>query len=30
MAFVSQLEPKSISETLNDDDWIVAIQDELN
>jgi len=30
MAFVSQIEPKSIQEALNDNNWISAMQEELN
>jgi len=30
VAFVSQLEPKSVSDALKDDHWFLAIQDELN
>ena len=29
-AFVSQIEPKNVSDALNDSNWIVAMQDELN
>jgi len=28
--FVSQIEPKSIEEALNDDKWIAAMHEELN
>jgi len=30
MASVSQIEPKSINEALNDENWVTAIHDELN
>jgi len=30
VAFVSQIEPKNVNDALNDSNWIVAIQDELN
>jgi len=30
MAFLSQIEPKSVGEALKDESWIVAMQDELN
>ena len=30
VAFVSQIEPKSVNGALNDSNWIVAMQDELN
>ena len=30
MAFVSQIEPSKIDEALGDDQWIVAMQEELN
>ena len=30
VAFLSQLEPKNVKEALNDDHWIVAMQEELN
>ena len=29
-AFVSEIEPKNIEEALSDDDWIVAMEEELN
>ena len=29
-AFISLIEPKSIAEVLQDDSWILAMQDELN
>ena len=28
--FLSQLEPKNVKEALNDDHWIISIQEELN
>ena len=30
VAFVSQIEPKNVNDGLNDSNWIVAMQDELN
>jgi len=30
VAFVSQIEPKNVNDVLNDSNWIVAMQDELN
>ena len=30
MAFVSQIEPKTVQEALNDSNWISAMQEELN
>ena len=30
VAFVSQIEPKNVNDALNDSNWIVAMQDELN
>ena len=30
MAFVSQIEPKSLEEALQDSNWITAMQEELN
>jgi len=30
VAFVSQIEPKNMNDTLNDGNWIVAMQDKLN
>ena len=30
VAFVSQIEPKNLNDALNDSNWIVAMQDELN
>jgi len=30
VAFVYQIEPKNVNDVLNDNNWIVAIQDELN
>ena len=30
VAFFSQLEPKNVKEALNDDHWIIAMQEELN
>ena len=30
VAFVSQIEPKNVNDALNDNNWIVAMQDELN
>ena len=29
-AFISYIEPKNIKDTLGDDDWIIAMQEELN
>jgi len=29
-AFVSQIEPKNVNDVLNDSNWIVVMQDELN
>ena len=30
VAFLSQLEPKNVKESLNDDHWIISMQEELN
>ena len=30
VAFLSQLEPKNVKEALNNDHWIIAMQEELN
>jgi len=30
VAFVSQIEPKSVEEALQDDQWCIAMQEELN
>jgi len=30
VAFISQIEPKNVNDALNDNNWIVAMQDELN
>ena len=30
VAFVSQIEPKNVNDALNDSNWIVTMQDELN
>ena len=30
VAFVSQIEPKNLNDALNDSNWIVAMQDEVN
>ena len=30
VAFVSQIEPKNVNDALNDSNWIMAMQDELN
>jgi len=30
VAFVSQIEPKNVNDALNDSNWIVVMQDELN
>jgi len=30
VAFVSQIEPKNVNDALNDRNWVIAIQDELN
>ena len=30
MAFVSQVEPKNLNEALQDSNWILAMQEELN
>lgn len=30
MAFVSQIEPSKVDESLSDDQWIISMQEELN
>jgi len=30
VAFVSQIEPKNVNDALNDNNWVIAMQDELN
>jgi len=30
VAFVSQIEPKNVNDVINDSNWVIAMQDELN